>query len=295
LSTLTKIFIILLTLSSLFLCGFVVQYVAYAENFKKLYNDAKGNVSRLENDKKSLAKQLQDETASRQSLADSKNSQITALQTRTTELQDSVKKLDLEKSALQAQIDKLQSENTTLATASKVQTNIADTVSKELTQVKSDLITEKKKYDEVAIALLDRESYLNLLEGDKKRLLEEKTSLEKKLSKFMQPYGQKAVAEQPITPQRDKAQPVQPTTTTATAVEIGLKARVTAVDMKRTLAKISIGEADGVKKGMRFHISRGGEYICDIFIIDVAAEEAVGSLELVQQEPKQGDTAATNL
>jgi hypothetical protein len=295
LSILTKIFIILLTLSSLFLCGFVVQYVAYAENYKKLFSDAKGSVSKLENERKGLSKQLEDEITNRQSLTDSKDSQIALLQARINELQDSARKLDLDKTALQTQIDKIQSENTTLAAATKVQTNIADSVSKELTQVKSDLITEKKKYDEVAGALLEKENLINILQNDAKRLLEEKTSLEKKLGKFMQPYGQKAVPEQPITPERDKAQPVQTATTPATAVEISLKAKVTAVDMKNSLAKISIGQADGVRKGMRFHISRGGEYICDILIIDVAAEEAVGSLELVQKEPRQGDSADTNL
>ncbi len=133
-----------------------------------------------------------------------------------------------------------------------------------------------------------------MLQSDAKRLLEEKTSLENKLGKFLQPYGQKAVSEQPVTMEKDKAQLVQPATS-AIRAEIGLKAKVTAIDMNRSLAKISIGESDGVKKGMKFHISRGSEYICDILIIDVAAQEAVGTLELVQQEPKAGDIAATNL
>ena len=293
-SIITKIFVILLTLASLFLCGFVVQYVANTENYKKLFNDAKTNLSKLENDKKSLDKRLQDEIAGRQSLTDTKDSQISVLQTRVNEIQDSARKLDLDKAALMAQIEKSQSENVTLAAATKVQTNIADSVSKELTLVKSDLITEKKKYDEVASALLEKENLINIIQNDAKRLLEEKTSLEKKLGKFMQPYGQKVVPDQPITPERDKAQPVQQAATPA-AVEISLKAKVTAVDMKNSLTKISIGLADGVRKGMRFHISRSGEYICDILIIDVAAEEAVGSLELVQKEPRQGDSADTNL
>lgn len=294
-STLTKIFIILLTLASLFLCGFVVQYVANSENFKKLYNDAKANAVKLENDKKSLTKQLQDETAKGQSLADTQSREIETRKAKMNELQEALNKIELEKTTLQTQIDKLQSENATLATATKVQTNIADSSSKELTQVKSDLVTEKKKYDEVADELLKRENLINLLQSDSKRLLEEKTALEKKLGNFMQPYGQKAAPEQPVTTQRDKAQPVQTAAAQPAAVEIGLKGKITAVDMKRSLAKISIGQADGVKKGMRFHISRNGEYICDVFVVDVAAEEAVGSLELVQLEPKPGDVAATNL
>jgi myosin heavy subunit len=286
-----------LTLLSLFLCGFVVQYVANTDSYKKLYNDVKSKVSKLENDKESLTKDLLDERTKGQNLTDSKNREISTQQAKITELQDAIKKLDSEKLNLQSQVEKLQSENLTLATAIKEQTKIADSASKELVNVKSDLTIEKKKYDEVANALMEKESLINMLQGDTKRLLEEKSSLENKLGKFLQPYGQKAVPEQPVTVEKDKAQPVQAVQPArpATGAAISLKARVTTVDMNRSLAKISIGESDGVKKGMKFHVSRGGEYICDILIIDVAAQEAVGSLELVQREPKAGDTAATNL
>ena len=57
----------------------------------------------------------------------------------------------------------------------------------------------------------------------------------------------------------------------------------------------AIGSADGVKDGMKFHVTRGDNFICDILIIDVDTDKAVGVLELVQQPPKIGDTASTNL
>jgi chromosome segregation ATPase len=283
-------------LSSLFLCGFVLHYVAYNENYKKLSSDYGDKIKKIENDKKDLTKQLQDEITKGQNLLDSKNKEIAVQQAKITEVQDAIRKLESEKSALQAQVEQLNATTSALTTAHKMQQEIAVTASKELTKVQGDLIIEKKKYDEVATALTDKEALINMLQTDAKRLLEEKTSLEKKLGKFMQPYGQKAVPEQPVTSQKDKAQPVQSVQqTSSTTTEIGLKAKITAVDMKNSMAKISIGESDGVKKGMKFHVSRGSDYICDILIIDVAAQEAVGSLELVQQEPKPGDTAATNL
>ena len=46
---------------------------------------------------------------------------------------------------------------------------------------------------------------------------------------------------------------------------------------------------------MKFHVTRGDEFICDILIVDVDTEKAVGVLELVQQPLKVGDNAATNL
>jgi hypothetical protein len=50
-----------------------------------------------------------------------------------------------------------------------------------------------------------------------------------------------------------------------------------------------------VKEGMTFHVTRGDAFICDILITDVDTEKAVGVLQLVQQTPRVGDTAATNL
>ena len=84
--------------------------------------------------------------------------------------------------------------------------------------------------------------------------------------------------------------PAQPANET-----INLKAQITEVDVKNSLATISIGSADGVKEGMKFHVTRGDEFICDVLIVNVDTEKAVGVLELVQQSPKTGDNASTNL
>ena len=78
----------------------------------------------------------------------------------------------------------------------------------------------------------------------------------------------------------------------------GLKGLVTAVDLKNKLASISTGTADGVKEGMKFQVTRGDKFICDIIIIDTDAEDAVGVLELLdfaKEQPKPGDTLTTNL
>ena len=78
-------------------------------------------------------------------------------------------------------------------------------------------------------------------------------------------------------------------------MQIGLKGLVTDVDMENSLVEISIGSADGVKEGMKFYITRGEEFICDILIYDVEPEKAVGLLDLVSERPKVGDDVSTNL
>jgi len=71
------------------------------------------------------------------------------------------------------------------------------------------------------------------------------------------------------------------------------------VDLKNLLAEISIGAADGVKKGMRFHATRDSKFICDVVVLDVEPDKALGWLELLQDQPqdkpKAGDAVSTNL
>lgn len=66
-------------------------------------------------------------------------------------------------------------------------------------------------------------------------------------------------------------------------------------ELDGSLATLSVGTADGVEKGMVFHITRGSEFLCDVVVTDVDVNKCAGTLEMIQQRPKIGDTAATKL
>jgi len=74
---------------------------------------------------------------------------------------------------------------------------------------------------------------------------------------------------------------------------------VTAVDVKNLLIQISIGATNGVREGMRFHATRNSKFICDIVILVVEPQKAIGCLELLQEQskdlPKIGDNVSTGL
>jgi hypothetical protein len=135
---------------------------------------------------------------------------------------------------------------------------------------------------------------ISQLRKDNKRLLEEKTELEARLNQSFQQYGKTITPTAPMTSKQEIAQPVvQPVTK-----EIGLKGSIITVDLKNKMASISIGAAHGVMEGMKFHVTRGAQFICDILIFDVQPEQAVGILELLeatQQQPRVGDMVSTNL
>ena len=106
----------------------------------------------------------------------------------------------------------------------------------------------------------------------------------------MRPVGRVAAPVSPVTPEKDVAKPAMVPTQ-----KIALKGLVTVVDLKNHMTEISIGKVDGVKEGMKFYATRGDEFVCEILIIDVDTEKAVGLLEKVQYQPKTGDTVSTNL
>ena len=53
----------------------------------------------------------------------------------------------------------------------------------------------------------------------------------------------------------------------------------------------------GVRPKMKFLVTRGGQFICEMLIIDIEPEKAVGLLQRVKagSQPKIGDNVSTNL
>jgi hypothetical protein len=82
LSNLTKILIVLLTISAIFLCGIVVTYVATADNYKEKYAQLNSERSSLEQEKESLNTQLKEKIQQKDDLEKSLNAQIATLKAR---------------------------------------------------------------------------------------------------------------------------------------------------------------------------------------------------------------------
>jgi len=138
----------------------------------------------------------------------------------------------------------------------------------------------------------EKTAIIDQLETEKRRLTEDKADLQNRMDKLLQ-TGSRAVmpAAQPVTQEKGPVTAVTPMPTQS----VSLKAKITEVDTKSNMATISIGTADGVKEGMKFHVTRGDEFICDLLIISVDTDKAAGAIELMQQMPKVGDNTATNL
>jgi len=289
LSTLTKILIVLLTLSSIFLCGIVVTYVANADNYRQKYDDLKTDKDSLSKKVEDLTKQVNENIGQKKQVENKLSSEITSLKAEKGELQTNLDNAEREKAALLQKVNSWTSITKDFYQTNDKQGQLLKNTLDELNKVQAEQIRQHKELNETTTALVEKIAIIETLEAENKRLLEEKTELQNKLDRFLQPIGKTAAAAVPVTPREEAARPA------TTERDIALQGLVTAVDLKNSMATISIGTADGVKEGMRFHVTRGNEFLCDILIIDADTKEAVGVLELVQQQPNVGDTVSTNL
>jgi cell shape-determining protein MreC len=290
LSTLTKILIVLLTLSSIFLCGIVVTYVANADNYRQKYDGLKTDKDSLSKKVEDLTKQVNENIEQKKQVENKLSSEITSLKAEKGELQTNLDNAEREKAALLQKVNSWTSITKDFSQTNDKQGQLLKNTLDELNKVQTEQVSQRKELDETTKALEEKMAIIETLQAENKRIQEEKTELQNRLDKFLRPVGKIAAEAVPVTPREEAARPA-----TTEARNIALQGLVTAVDLKNSMATISIGTADGVKEGMRFHVTRGNEFLCDILIVDADIKEAVGALELVQQQPNVGDTVSTNL
>jgi myosin heavy subunit len=286
LSNLTKILIVLLTLSAILLCGIVVTYVANADNYRQKYTSLNSERDSLEKDKESLNDQLKEKIQQKDDLEKSLNGQLSTLKTKSDDLQAKINTVEREKAELLERVNGWASITKDFQATTEKQTQLLSTAQEDLKQLKAEQIKLSKELEQTSTALVEKTAIIEAAEAEKRRLVEEKVDLQNRIDKS----GKVTAAGAPVTQEKGYALP--------TAAAINLKGLIAEVDAKNSLATISIGSADGVKEGMKFHVTRGDEFICDVLIVDVDTEKAVGVLELVQSAtggPKVGDNAATNL
>jgi SMC interacting uncharacterized protein involved in chromosome segregation len=291
LSNLTKILIVLLTISAIFLCGIVVTYVANADNYRQKYTKLSSDLDSTKKTAESLNNQLNEKVQQKDDLEKTLNNQIASMKTNADDIEAKLNTAEREKAELVERTNNLASITKTFADTTEKQTQTLNSALDEVRQLKGEQIKQAKELDETSTALMEKTAIIESLNAEKRRLAEGKADVENRLDKLLRAGGKAAAAAgAPVTPEKGEVSAAQ-----SAGEAIALKCLVSEVDAKNSLATISIGNADSVKEGMKFHVTRGDEFICDILIIEVDTEKAVGVLELVQQLPKVGDNASTNL
>jgi DNA repair exonuclease SbcCD ATPase subunit len=293
LSTLTKVLIVLLTVASIFLCGIVVTYVANADNYKQKYDDLIDEYQSAKQNEDNAKTQLNNTIEQKDRDAEKLGEQIASLEEQISKLKIELKTAEGERDDANRKVNNWAA---IVMDFSKTMENYEKLVKNALAErdlKEAELIKQDKELKDTTAALMENMAIVKQLQEESKRLLEEKTELQNKLDQYLRQYG-KAIAEpMPVTAIQEAVR-LAPSTK-----DIDLSGSITEVDLESLLAEISIGTADGVKEGMRFHLTRGDKFICDIVILDVWPERAVGWIELLQDQPQNqpqvNDKVSTNL
>lgn len=290
-STLTKILIVLLTLSSIFLCGIVVTYVANADNYREKYTNIRSDRDSLDKKLKAKTKEANEYIEEKQQLEDKLRSEIATLSAKVGKLEGNLRDVERERASCLRQLESWTSITKDFYTTNDKQGALLKNTLDELNRIQAEQIKQRKELNETTAELVEKMAIVEQVQAENRRLLEEKTELRARLDSILRPAGEAVAEVVTVTPEKT----IRRRRTGPATMQIGLKGLVTDVDMGNSLVEISIGSADGVKEGMKFYITRGEEFICDILIYDVEPEKAVGLLDLVSKRPKAGDDVSTNL
>jgi hypothetical protein len=284
-STLTKVLVVLLTLSAIFLCGIVVTYAASAANYKLKHDDAMTENKSLSANATLLQSQLNEGLKAKQD-------EIASLQDQLNKLVADNGKLQSEALTLKAAKDELQERvNGWSGTMQKNTLIVADlqqqlaTTRTELDKLRNDLVTNSGKLTQASAALEDKTLQLKSLERENMRLVEEKTALENK-------FNGRPSARTTVTAPVGSIKPASGSTP-----KIVLQGRINEVRMDSMLASINIGSANGVKVGDTLHVIRGDQFVCSIYITNVDTDSSAGQITTLKVglQPQQGDMVTNKL
>jgi cell division protein FtsL len=289
LSTLTKILIVLLTVSSIFLCGIVVTYVGSATNYKKEWQQRESNIRSLTLQKEDLEKEVNGLNQTISDNAITHSGRIDALTEEIKQLTTESDKYKIDLEVARTRIDdnaSVLSDNLqTVATNNQLVKEAKARVA-ELETLKT---TNEEKINDLTDRIMSQDAELEQSNAEIKRLTELNTQLQNQLDQNLRQVGKTAVMPAAVTQVPGPAQAVPPVT------DLDLEGVVSEVKANDSLASISIGSANGVKQGMVFHVVRNDEYICDIVIFSADADQASGYFDLVNEDiPRAGDIVKTN-
>jgi septal ring factor EnvC (AmiA/AmiB activator) len=279
----------LLTVSSILLCGIVVAYVGSATDYKQKSDEYRTQMQSAKEMQNKASEELKQSKDKFEQAELKLEQQIATLKSDLNKAQTDLAAAEREKARLLDETARAQSSSTAATKTYAEQGKLLESTLAELDKARTDGVKLKKELDETTNTLIQKMAIIDTLEKKLRELQQTTAEFQSRLSTPLISMGQQPAPAAVVTPQTAAAKTVEPSS------NIDLNGLVTAVDMKNSMASISLGSVDGVREGMRFHVTRADNFICDIMIISVDVEESVGVLELVEYQPQVGDHATTNL
>jgi len=293
LSTLTKILIVLLTLSTLFLCGIVVTKISIDQDYKQKNEELNRQFNLAKDKQQSAEEKLKNRTQKWQNTENNLKNKIASIEAQLEETKVELKNVERERAQLLQKVNSWASITKDFSETTDKQQQMFENTFEQLNKVKSEKVKLENQIEDVTSKLMEKNAVIDTLETKNKRLVEQKTELQNKIDKLLaqKPIEANEVEAEPVTPQPGPTARQTP----RMQQEKALNGTVTNLNLEESMAEISIGSADGVKEGMKFYVIRGDEFVCELLILDVEPESAVGAMERVQYQPQAGDKVTNSL
>ncbi len=285
-STLTKIFVVLLVVFSIGFTMATISFVAQTANWRELAEGYQLEAQTTDAHLRNVLSSSAAEIASNRDAINAHIARYTALEAQYQEVQRSIGETQAELAAARAEVASLQATAGLLAGELKVgqtgwteqrkQRDELEQRSLELETRNLDL-SQRVNEQTAQIMVMDREArHLK----EQIHLLEEQNSQMGQYQDRLRAGDLTALAE--VGP--EKVTPLTPLS--------GSPIRGEVTEVSGSLATISVGSADGVTEGMLFVIYRGLDYIADVQISVVEPDRAAGTIVRSRGTPRVGDKVA---
>jgi hypothetical protein len=288
LSTLTKVMIVLLSLSSIFLSGMMVIFVASTNYSSESVDALNLEIEAFELETASYDQRFREKTVQMEQAEK-------VYQKRIQELQSQLDTVVVDKRSAETERDDLQIKVNTMASA---MANFESTISigsdtlkltqTELTKAQSDQTKLRAQLNTSETDQFEMQVKIQTLNAMVKNLSEAKKIYEDQILALSN--GGAVSSGEPVTRVPDFAMAA-----TAAPTSVALKGTVTEISANLDLVAISLGSADGVTKKTIFFVTRGDQFICNLKITNVDTDKSAGVIELPKHQPKVGDTVSNRL
>jgi len=282
LTTLTKVFIVIIAVLAIVFSILVIQYTAMTENYKAQADQNLTRATAAEQELKGQASLSAIAQAHQSQVLRDMESQIaelrTQLATQTSELATERNKLLAEQqkgAALTGQVSQLSGMFQTADTERKQ-------LQEQLTAIRQQLAALQGENFQVTQTNQELELQRQLYEKQIRLLKEQNVSLEETVAKLRQ-----RMASPPGQDQARTAGSQGPVGSAQEAQAAPIMGQIT--EVRDSLAGISVGSAQGVKEGMEFIVYRGGQYLGKLQVREVQPDASVGELVQVQGAIHRGD------
>ncbi len=285
-STLTKVFVILLAVFSIGFTMSAISFVVQTNDWKDLADKYQAQTKVVEAHMRNLASSHAAEKATWIDIRDRMTRDAAELEASNERQAQELARLTTELAAARGESATAQALSRQLAAELEIAQNAWQEESQTRVAIEQRKLALERWNQDLDNRISEQENQIAVMEQEKRQLEQQIHILKTENKKLAQ------AGKQPPTVVGDLGVPGVAGRVLPLSETTGTPIRGRIVEIGGERAAISVGSSDGVEAGMVFVIYRGGEYIGDLKITDVEPNLAAGRITLTRGTPKVGDLVA---